>query len=232
MDPSGLEHTLSLVDYNLYKESMENSCIMSYKNIISQICQKNKLLFPEYESKPVSTENNVSVSWVSEIKFYHLKEVSAVKTKKIDSEQDAAKKLFIKFQELSKKLITKPTTPDLDIKYVVVVDIENIKPNIIIPENMHMWIFKSKYSNFKANLPNNVFTLEINSGIENAADHLIGYTLGKWISQKKYSPAAEFILLSNDKAMGIISLLLEEDNVNAIHFNKLEEYNKWFSNIC
>jgi hypothetical protein len=110
---------------------------------------------------------------------------------------------------------------------IVLVDLENVQPIISkIPDNTIIYCFLSTYSTVDVNKYVDLCkVIKVDSGVADAADHLITYQAGKLLSV--YSTDTKFVIASRDRSSAVLATLLTQDKYKVTHFKtarELEEF--------
>jgi hypothetical protein len=208
---------------------------MNYKNKLQEFCQKDNLGFPIYTSTYTDLLWKSSVSW-NELKFNSTLEHN----NKRSAEQDAAKNAYVYFMTNINQCSSKiNTTIDNQVdgedlknpyKTIILIDLENIQPDIFQISNGQLYeihCFLSNFSTVNTQKYSNHSVHIINSGANNAADHLLTFKTGELCTHNKPENTI-FNIVSRDKTSEILVKILQDKGYKVIHYTSSKSFERSF----
>ena len=220
----------------------------SYKNILQEYCQKNKLAIPNYTYKIVGGTYHIPL-WEVELN-YNNNIFKAINTNKKKADQEVAKVVLeilgIITESLAcnraeslacnraEQLVCDDKQYNMDNKLsmhnnIVLIDLENIQPKFKYIKDINklqyynnVYGFASVYTTVDINFYKKYFNIiTINSPANEAADHLMTYYASKLISDENNK---EIYICSRDKSSSIlVHILTNIEKYNVKHYTNLED---------
>jgi hypothetical protein len=200
----------------------------SSKNILQEYCQVNKLSLPRYFSESQGPSHRAiwsSYVVVDDIKF---PSQSYAHSSKILAEQDAAEQAYNFYKEEI------PPTIDIFVHkiptWIALIDIENLQPILDRNKPVEYHLFMSEYSavdtgKYEICAP---YIHKIDSSNTDAADHFMTYHAAKLTLQK---PIRQYIILSRDKASGILATILAQEGFLVKHFKEVNTFHSFINGL-
>lgn len=200
--------------------------MLSTKNKLQEYCQKNRISFPEYDTK---RPENSATGWISSLKLVNNSAVSSVFNRKSDAEKDVAEKMLellkenqdVKVEEKQYEIsLHDISVMCCSVDTICLIDVENIPKSLSlsphsIPNNLlviGIAGYRSSYA--EKNFPFNKHI--IRSAGKNASDYmisfLVGYIVGTLSEQHVYESnhTHRFILVSKDHYVETMKTCLQQ----------------------
>lgn len=205
---------------------------MSYKNTLQELCMKEKKSPPTYYDESYGPPHQLM--WQSYVSVDDLKfgceHVFQTKTK---AQQDAARiacNFFANLEKVQPKSELKEIYIHKSPEWIVLVDVENLQPNIIHGKPVEYYVFMSEFSSIDPDKYQSPISkvVKVDASNSDAADHLMSYYAGQ-LTKTHY--AKKYILLSRDKASATLAKLLEADGFMVKHFKDVSSFHSFIESL-
>lgn len=175
---------------------------MNYKNQLQEYCHMLRIPLPSYTSHMTGNSNNPL--WSSTVVFQDQSFTSGEYRSKKDAEQQAAK---LALSQTNQK------------KNVLFLDLENIQPDISkLSRTYEIHAFVSTFTTVDLSKYSTYAQIHIiDTGLADAADHFLTYTIGYMIGSKKLDQNCSIVIMSRDKALAVVEKILLNEGFAVRH---------------
>jgi len=193
---------------------------MSAKNQLQEFCISKKYNMPRYESQSFGPHHRPewsSVVLVNELTFRS----DGVYPTKVLAEQSAALVAFTSLNTPSSAFELKEIHVIKPPNWIILVDVENLKPPILLNKPIEYHIFLSDFASVDlSQYQSPISTIyKVDSSNSDAADHLMSFTAGKLLISRP--EIRNYMIVSRDKAMATLATLIQDEGCNVVHFKDL-----------
>ena len=228
---------------------------LSAKNQLQEICTAHKWAPPSYQSFMEGPSH--APSWRSTVMIRGNVYSSGIRATRVAAEISAAE---LALEAMSKPIplssssaipsatpassspagfyptsIPMPTsTPSSSssppVQWIVLIDVENIQPDIDFTKPVEYHLFKSDYSVGLTNKYDltRVTLHTIDSAVADAADHLLTYWAGKYSATRNIK---QYVIVSRDKFSSATVSMLKTDGNTVLHFKHSAQFVEFLDSL-
>lgn len=200
---------------------------ISYKNLLQEHCQKANLVLPIFKASSTGPSHNPNWTAFAEWNNVTYTSTNSYMSKR-DAEQDVARQIYeaLKFE-------TQAPVETKNEKYQVLIDLENIQPNIQkYNNNFNIKCYLSTYSTVDPAKykKNNVDIVFINSAVHDAADHMLTFEAAELST--RLSKDTTFVLVSRDRTSDVLASILQSRGFTVMHIKKANDFEQFMERMC